>query len=186
MTKFLSIFETEYDLAEALIKRDPTAQRIFYDTFSGKFLGICCRYIGDRMAAEDIMVECMVKIFEKANQFGFKGSFEGWAKKLLVNEALTYLRSKKMFEVTIEEMHELPNSYSQNMDFESEDLLKLIQALPNGYRTIFNLYAIEGYNHKEIGKLLGISEGTSKSQLSRARVILQGQLKKNEKYGCSI
>ncbi|MCP9769160.1 sigma-70 family RNA polymerase sigma factor [Lacihabitans sp. LS3-19] len=186
MTKILSIFETEYDLAKALIKRDPIAQRTFYDKFSGKFLGICCRYISDVMAAEDIMVESMMKIFEKVNQFGFKGSFEGWAKRLVVNEALMYLRSKKMFEVTMEDMHELQNSYSQNMDFESEELLKLIQALPNGYRTVFNLYAIEGYNHNEIGELLGISEGTSKSQLSRARVILQDQLKKNEKYGYSI
>lgn len=183
MAKILSLFETEYDLAKALIKGDPEAQRMFYEKFSHKFLAICCRYISDRMAAEDLMVESMMKVFEKVSQFGFKGSFEGWAKRLVVNEALMYLRSKKMLEVSMDDMSELHNSYSQNLDFESDELLKLIQALPNGYRTVFNLYAIEGYNHSEISEMLGISEGTSKSQLSRARVILQEKLTKNEKYG---
>jgi RNA polymerase sigma factor (sigma-70 family) len=183
MAKILSLFETEYDLARALIKGDPNAQRLFYENFSGKFLAICCRYVSDRMAAEDLMVESVMKIFEKVSQFGFKGSFEGWAKRLVVNEALMYLRSKKMLEVGLDDVGELHNSYSQILDFESDELMQLIQSLPNGYRTVFNLYAIEGYNHTEIGDMLGISEGTSKSQLSRARAILQEQLLKNEKYG---
>lgn len=183
MAKILSLFETEYDLARALIKGDPNAQRLFYEKFSGKFLAICCRYVSDRMAAEDLMVESVMKIFEKVSQFGFKGSFEGWAKRLVVNEALMYLRSKKMLEVGLDDVGELYNSYSQILDFESDELMQLIQSLPNGYRTVFNLYAIEGYNHTEIGDMLGISEGTSKSQLSRARAILQEQLLKNEKYG---
>jgi RNA polymerase sigma-70 factor (ECF subfamily) len=186
MAKILSLFETEYDLAKALIKGDSLAQRMFYEKFSHKFLAICCRYISDRMAAEDLMVESMMKVFEKVSQFGFKGSFEGWAKRLVVNEALMYLRSKKMLEVNMEDISVLPSSYDQNLDFESEELLKLIQALPNGYRTVFNLYAIEGYNHSEISEMLGISEGTSKSQLSRARVILQEKLTKNEKYGYTV
>lgn len=183
MAKILSLFETEYDLAKALIKVDPDAQRMFYEKFSNRFLAICCRYISDRMAAEDLMVESMMKIFDKVSQFGFKGSFEGWAKRLVVNEALMYLRSKKMLEVGIDEVNESHNSYDQSLDFESDELMKLIQSLPNGYRTVFNLYAIEGYNHNEIAEMLGISEGTSKSQLSRARAILQEQLTKNERYG---
>jgi RNA polymerase sigma-70 factor (ECF subfamily) len=101
----------------------------------------------------------------------------------VVNEALMYLRSKKMLEVGLDDVGELQNSYSQNLDFESEELMNLIQSLPNGYRMVFNLYAIEGYSHREIAEMLGISEGTSKSQLSRARVMLQEQLKKIEKYG---
>ena len=88
-----------------------------------------------------------------------------------------------MLEVGIDEVNESLNSYDQSLDFESDELLKLIQSLPNGYRTVFNLYAIEGYNHNEIAEMLGISEGTSKSQLSRARAILQDQLTKNERYG---
>jgi RNA polymerase sigma factor (sigma-70 family) len=183
MAKILSLFETEYDLAKALIKGDAYAQRMFYEKFSPRFLAICCRYISDRMAAEDLMVESMMKIFDKVSQFGFKGSFEGWAKRLVVNEALMYLRSKKMLEVGIDEVNESLNSYDQSLDFESDELMKLIQSLPNGYRTVFNLYAIEGYNHNEIAEMLGISEGTSKSQLSRARAILQEQLTKNERYG---
>jgi RNA polymerase sigma factor (sigma-70 family) len=183
MAKILSLFETEYDLAKALIKGDAYAQRMFYEKFSPRFLAICCRYISDKMAAEDLMVESMMKIFDKVSQFGFKGSFEGWAKRLVVNEALMYLRSKKMLEVGIEEVNESLNSYDQSLDFESDELMKLIQSLPNGYRTVFNLYAIEGYNHNEIAEMLGISEGTSKSQLSRARAILQEQLTKNERYG---
>nr|WP_310587938.1 sigma-70 family RNA polymerase sigma factor [Lacihabitans sp. CCS-44] len=95
MAKILSLFETEYDLAKALVKGDADAQRMFYEKFSYKFLAICCRYISDRMAAEDLMVESMMKIFDKVSQFGFKGSFEGWAKRLVVNEALMYLRGKK-------------------------------------------------------------------------------------------
>ena len=88
-----------------------------------------------------------------------------------------------MLEVGLDDVGELQNPYSQNLDFESEELMNLIQSLPNGYRMVFNLYAIEGYSHREIAEILGISEGTSKSQLSRARVMLQEQLKKIEKYG---
>jgi RNA polymerase sigma-70 factor (ECF subfamily) len=183
MAKILSLFKTEYDLAKALIDGEPAAQRLFYEKYSGKFLAICCRYINDRMVAEDLMVESMMKIFDKVNQFSFNGSFEGWAKRLVVNEALMYLRSKKMLEVGLDDVGELHNSYSQNLDFESDELMILIQSLPNGYRMVFNLYAIEGYSHREIAEMLGISEGTSKSQLSRARVMLQEQLKKIEKYG---
>lgn len=183
MAKILSLFENEYDLARALTKGDHNAQRLFYEKFSGKFLAICSRYINERMAAEDLMVESMMKIFEKVSQFSFKGSFEGWAKRLVVNEALMYLRAKKMLEVGLDDVGEMHNSYSQNLDLESEELMQLIRALPNGYRTVFNLYAIEGYNHAEIAEMVGISEGTSKSQLSRARTILQDQLTKSEKYG---
>jgi RNA polymerase sigma-70 factor (ECF subfamily) len=183
MAKILSLFKTEHDLAKALVNGDPAAQRLFYEKYSGKFLAICSRYINDRMAAEDLMVESIMKIFDKVNQFGFKGSFEGWAKRLVVNEALMYLRSKKMLEVGLDDVGELQNSYSQNLDFESEELMNLIQSLPNGYRTVFNLFAIEGYSHGEIAEMMGISEGTSKSQLSRARVMLQEQLIKNGKYG---
>jgi RNA polymerase sigma factor (sigma-70 family) len=183
MTKILSLFKSEYDLARALSKSDPKAQQAFYERYSAKFLAICCRYIPDRMAAEDVMVESMMKIFDKVGQFNYNGSFEGWAKRLVVNEALMFLRGKKMLDVSVDDINPLENSFEPVFEFESEELLKLVNALPNGFRTVFNLYAIEGYSHAEIGEMLGISEGTSKSQLSRARVILQGQLKKNEKYG---
>lgn len=165
------LYKTEYDLAQAIIKGDGTAQRAFYEKYSGKFLGICCRYIKDQMAAEDVMVESMMQIFGKCMQFNFQGSFEGWCKRLVINQALGYLRTKKVLEVEISESGDIADMPLENL--EAEDLLQLVQDLPTGYRTVFNLYAIEGYSHSEIAGLLGISEGTSKSQLSRARSILQ-------------
>lgn len=178
MARILPLFKTEHDLARAIIRGDGKAQRAFYEKYSGKFLAICCRYVKDRMAAEDIMVDSMMRIFEKSSQFDFQGSFEGWSKRLVVNQALGYLRSKKMLEVDVEEVREAADTTETFL--EAEDLLRLIQELPSGYRAVFNLYAIEGYSHAEIAELLGISEGTSKSQLSRARAVLQERLKKNE------
>lgn len=178
MARILPLFKTEHDMARAIIKGDGKAQRAFYEKFSGKFLGVCCRYIKDRMAAEDVMVESMMRIFEKSGQFDFQGSYEGWSRRLVVNQALGYLRSQKMLEVDVETVAEI--SVNEDTNLEESDLLLLIQELPSGYRTVFNLYAIEGYSHAEISELLGISEGTSKSQLSRARAFLQERLKKSE------
>lgn len=180
MTKILPIFKTEYELARALANKDRKAYQTFYDGYSGKLLAICLRYISDKMTAEDVMVESIMKIFEKIGQFNYTGSFEGWVKRIVVNEALMFLRSKKMIEVDIDEMVQLPTDVSPHEDFEAEELMKIINELPVGYKTVFNLYAIEGYSHAEIGNMLNISEGTSKSQLSRARAILQDKLKKNE------
>lgn len=174
MARILPLFKTEHDLARAIIRGDGNAQRAFYEKYSGKFLAICCRYIKDRMAAEDVMVESMMRIFEKSSQFDFQGSFEGWSRRLVVNQALGYLRSKKMLEVGMEEIRETTDT-TENL-LEAEDLMRLIHELPSGYRAVFNLYAIEGYSHAEIAELLGISEGTSKSQLSRARAALQERL----------
>lgn len=176
MARILPLFKTEHDIARGIIRGDEKAQRAFYEKYSGKFLGICCRYIKDRMAAEDVMVESVMRIFDKSSQFDFQGSFEGWSKRLVVNQALGYLRSQKMLEVDMDSVAEI--SQIESTGLEEEDLLQLIQQLPSGYRTVFNLYAIEGYSHAEISELLGISEGTSKSQLSRARAYLQEQIKK--------
>ena len=176
MARILPLFKTEHDLARAIIRGEANAQRAFYEKYSGKFLAICCRYIKDRMAAEDVMVESMMRIFEKSGQFDFQGSFEGWSRRVVVNQALGYLRSHKMVEAGVEELREVAESAVDHL--EAEDLLRLIRQLPAGYRAVFNLYAVEGYSHAEIAELLGISEGTSKSQLSRARAALQEQLNK--------
>lgn len=143
-------------------------------------LAVCTRYVGDKMEAEDVMIEGFMRVFDKIDQFHFQGSFEGWIRKIMVNEALMYVRSKKVLEVDLDVAIEEPNNYEFSTDVEAEDLMKLIEQLPEGYRTVFNLYAIEGYNHQEIGEMLEISEGTSKSQLSRARAILQSKLMKLE------
>lgn len=178
MAKILPLFKTEYKLAKAISQGDSKAQKQFYEKYSGQFLGICCRYIKDQMAAEDIMVESMMRIFDKSKQFNYKGSFEGWCKRVVVNQALNYLRSEKIQEDLSD--IDIPVFADTTDQLEAEDLLSLIRSLPSGYRMVFNLYAIEGYSHAEIAEMLNISEGTSKSQLSRARAFLQERLKKNE------
>ena len=127
------------------------------------------------MEAEDILVTAFVKIFDKIQQFKSEGSFEGWIRRIVVNEALTFLRrNRSMYlETDLEQADREPDYNALSDHLEAEDLLKMIQELPTGYRIVFNLYAIDGYSHKEIADQLGISENTSKSQLSRARTFLQ-------------
>jgi RNA polymerase sigma factor (sigma-70 family) len=180
MTKILSIFNNEYELAKALQGGERKAQNRLYEKYAGKMLAVCTRYVGDRTEAEDVMIDGFMRIFDKIGQFNFQGSFEGWIRKIMVNEALMYVRSKKQIHVDIEEAYEEPNSFDFSADIQADEILKMIEELPVGYRTVFNLYAIEGYSHQEIADQLGISEGTSKSQLSRARSFLIEKLKENE------
>lgn len=180
MSKILSLFKNEYDLARAISKKDTKAQTALYDKYAAKMLAICMRYVGDKMEAEDVMIEGFMKIFDKINQFNYQGSFEGWMKRIMVNEALMKLRSKKTVEVEIDEVRYLEADSSITTTLNTQDLMQLINELPVGYRTVFNLYAIEGYSHAEIGEMLGISEGTSKSQLSRARAFLQERIREME------
>ena len=150
---------------------------------AGKMLSLCCRYIKGRMEAEDILVTSFTKVFDRINQFKGEGSFEGWVRKIVVNEALSYLRKNKSMylETDLEAADREPDLDNLNNHLEAEDLLKLVAELPAGYRIVFNMYAIDGYAHKEIADQLGISENTSKSQLSRARSYLQNKLLKLEK-----
>lgn len=136
---------------------------------------VCRRYVMQLQEAEDILVCGFTKVFQKLNQFKGQGSFEGWIRRIMVNEALTFIRrNKSMYlEVEIEKASREPDFNKLSDQLEVEDLEKLIDRLPMGYKTVFNLYAIEGFSHKEIAEKLGISENTSKSQLSRARVHLQ-------------
>lgn len=171
-------FTTEAALIKGCLKGDRKAQQHLYDHYCGRFLAICQRYIRDRDTAEDVMIEGFMRIFEKLSQYQGKGSFEGWMKKIMVREALMALRKNKnlMLEVTLDDHEEIVEAQYESKDLEAEELMKMIHDLPLGYRTVFNLYAIEGYSHAEIGELLGISENTSKSQLSRARDILKQKL----------
>jgi RNA polymerase sigma factor (sigma-70 family) len=174
-------FTVKESIVTGCLKGDLKAQRQLYEAYSGKFLALCCRYVKDRDLAEDVMIEGFMKIFEKLPQFEHKGSFEGWMRKVMVNQALLTLRKNKhlAMEINYDGQQEVQGSYEAPADLEAEDLMRLVQELPVGYRTVFNLYAIEGYSHKEIQDLLGISESTSKSQLSRARALLQQKLNKS-------
>lgn len=163
---------------EGCKKGDSTAQRKVFDHFSGKMFAVCCRYIKDKMEAEDVLVAAFTKVFARIGQFKGEGSFEGWIRRIMVNESLTWIRQHKFMqkELDLEAADYEPDFNMLEDKLQEEDLMKLIEGLPVGYKTVFNLYAIEGYSHKEIAAMLGINENTSKSQLSRARVYLQKQL----------
>lgn len=144
---------------------------------------LCIRYIGDRVQAEDILQEGFITLFSKLENYKGEGSFEGWARKIFVTTALMSLRKKDALKMS-EELDavrgmkdDLP-SQGQNIGY--KELIKLVTELPTGFRTVFNMYAIEGYSHKEIGEMLGISETTSRTQLSRARIWLQKKIKEIE------
>lgn len=172
----LEIYRTKEDqLLQGCLKRDSRAQRQLYELYSSKMYGICYRYLKDPMEAEDILVTSFMKVFEKIQQFKGEGSFEGWIRRIVVNEALMALRKKNhlYIETNLEQADREPDYDRLSDHLEAEDLLNLISELPMGYRIVFNMYAIDGYSHKEIAAHLGISENTSKSQLSRARTFLQ-------------
>jgi len=172
----------ETELIAGCLRQDRQAQQALYQRYSGKMHALCCRYVKDRMEAEDVLVMSFTKIFERISQFKGEGSFEGWIRRVVVNESLSYLRKNKnmYLETDIEEAAYEPDYQQMENELEANDLMKLIEALPVGYRTVFNMYVIDGYNHQEIGEQLGISENTSKSQLSRARTLLQKRLNEIE------
>lgn len=167
---------------EVLIRKcresDRQAQHELYNKYVAKMHAICFRYVKDQSQAEDITITAFVKIFNKIDQYKGDGSFEGWMRRIMVNESLGFIRKNKSMylEVDIETADREPDYNSLGNHLEADDLLKLVSQLPIGYRTVFNLYAIEGYTHQEIASRLDISVNTSKSQLSRARALLQKQL----------
>lgn len=172
----------EQNLIKACLRGDSSAQKQVYERYSGKMLGLCRRYINDVAEAEGVMVTGFLKVFDKLGQFSGNGSFEGWIRRIMVNESLLYLRKHKnmYLEVDLEYATAEPNYAWASSNLEAQELLAMVNRMPVGYRTVFNLYAIEGYSHKEIANQLEISENTSKSQLSRARALLQQEVMKRE------
>lgn len=175
---FRKTFTTESDIIKGCLKGERKAQQQLYESYSKKFLAICMRYVKDKDLAEDVMIEGFMKIFEKMPQFEGKGSFEGWMKRIIVTQSLLTLRNNRnlSMEVNMENHLETMNSAYELNHMEAEELMDLVQELAVGYRTVFNLYAIEGYSHAEIADLLGITESTSKSQLNRARNTLKQKI----------
>ncbi|MBN2480749.1 MAG: RNA polymerase sigma factor [Bacteroidales bacterium] len=151
------------------------AQRELYDYFKSRMFGICLRYTGNYDDAQDVLQEGFLKVFGKIHQFEFKGSFEGWIRKIMVNTALEKYRSHYRMAHIEDNIPDEPYEQQSGIpiDIGQHELLRYIQELPPKYRSVFNLYAIEGFSHKEISEMLKISEGTSKSNLSRARAILR-------------
>jgi RNA polymerase sigma-70 factor (ECF subfamily) len=154
-------------------RNDRNAQRKIYEKMAGKLYSVCKRYLKNDEDIEEVLVDTFYKIFTKLNQLQNYEIFEAWARKIAVNECLQKLRSMKALDISLEdELVESTGSPTDSISFE-KDILKLLNFLPEGCRAIFNLFAIEGYPHKEIATMLSISEGTSKSQLNFARKKLQ-------------
>jgi RNA polymerase sigma-70 factor (ECF subfamily) len=173
----LPSFTSEIELIAACRNNDRQAQQVLFQKTAGKMLSVVKRYITNTAEAEDTLMEGFVKVFSKLDQYQGGGSFEGWIRRIMVNEALMSIRKNKdRYPVDIDAAFDIAHPDETLMQLGLQEIENLIASLPTGYRTIFNLYAIEGYSHAEIAQLLAISEGTSKSQLSRARTLLQNQL----------
>jgi RNA polymerase sigma factor (sigma-70 family) len=144
----------DVELIEGCKRQNRNAQKRLYEQYASKWYALCCRYIKDRMEAEDVLIVAFTKILNKIDQYTGEGNFEGWMRKVIVNEALSYLRKNKnmYLETDIEAADYEPDYENLEKNLEAEDLLKMIDQLPTGYRIVFNLYAIEGYSHQEIGE----------------------------------
>lgn len=162
---------------------DEKAFKAIYDMLSGKMYSLCLRYAGNKNDADDLFQEGIIRVYKNLDSFKGLGPFEGWARRIFVNTCLDHLKNKQklIFSELTDSIDVTSTELTGIRKLTQADLLKIIQQLPNGYRTIVNLYLVEEYNHKEIAEMLGISEGTSKSQLSRAKLILQKNIL--ETYG---
>lgn len=164
---------------ESLRSKDPIAQKNIFEQYGSFLYRVAYRYVRDRMTAEDLVVDSFLKIFEGAANFRFDNlrSFEAWMKRIVINESLMLLRKQASFQLMPEsEAIETPVDDNILDSISSDEIYQLIAELPDGYRTVFNLFAIEGYSHKEIAEQLHINEGTSKSQLNHARKLLQKKI----------
>jgi RNA polymerase sigma-70 factor (ECF subfamily) len=172
---------SDSDLITGCIGGDRKMQRELYERYASKMFGVCLRYTGKQDEAEDVLQEGFIKVFKKIESFRGEGSFEGWVRRIFVNTAIEHFRRKAYLQpITEKEESTIEAQYVGVLDNLAEkDIIKLVQELSPGYRTVFNMYVVEGYTHKQIAEILGISEGTSKSQLSRAKIILQELVRKH-------
>lgn len=173
------------DLISGCRDNDGKAQRALYDLLHPKMLGICLRYARDVDQAHDMLQEGFIKVFQRIDQFGGKGAFEGWVRKIIVNACLEILRKERSAGESIVEEHESMLVVEKGANplevLQAQDVLALVQQLPVGYRTVFNLFAIEGYSHEEIAKTLNVSVNTSYSQYHRAKAMMQRMLNSEKK-----
>lgn len=163
-----------------------SAQKFLYEQYSRKMMSVCMRYVNNYDTARDLMHDGFIKVFTHIDSFGFEGSFEGWLRRIFVTTSLEFLRKNDV----LKESYDISMSYDIQEQSETileqisaKELHDIIASLPSGFRTVFNLYAIEGYSHKEIGDMLKIAESTSRSQFARARILLQQKM--SEIYGYS-
>lgn len=180
--KVIYLNQEENEIIQLAIENNRAAQQKIYAQFSSKMLSVCRQYIKDIHQAEDIMITAFMKVFVNLKNFQHNGSFEGWIRRIMVNECISHIRVQKKVNFLDEENYSEDSFNNIESQFSVDDIQFLIDNLPDGYKMIFNLYAIEGYKHQEIAGMLGINEGTSKSQLSHARKILKEQITKLKNY----
>ncbi|OEK08084.1 RNA polymerase subunit sigma-70 [Flavivirga aquatica] len=184
--KVIQLHKNEPVLIKKAIKNNREAQHVLFELYAPKMLSVCRCYIKDLQQAEEAMLNGFFKIFANLKSYKANGSFEGWIRRIMVRESISFLRQKKHIEFPDENI-EYKANYVNNIkiDIDVAKIQQLIDLLPEGYKMVFVMYAIEGYKHREISKILNISEGTSKSQLFKARKILQEKIKKLDKvnYG---
>jgi RNA polymerase sigma factor (sigma-70 family) len=168
-------------LVKDCLKGLPEAQRQLYEHFAEGMLGVCYRYTKSVVDAEDVLQEGFIKVFRHLHQYKFEGELGGWIRRIMVNTALNYLKKNSRYQTDLSfpdtSLHPVSDD-NPEVALQAKDLAELIRQLPAGYQTVFNLHAVEGFSHVEIGKMLGINEGTSRSQYARARALLISWLKK--------
>ncbi len=171
---------TEQELIQKCRNKERRAQKFLYDRYAPKMFGVCRRYVKNYQDAEDVMVEGFYKVLSNIDKFKGTGSFEGWVRRIMVNQALMFLRKNNNFKLSVEISNiTLPTRAVVEDNLAAKDILDLLNMLPTGYRTIFNMYVIEGYKHREIAEILGISINTSKSQLILAKKRMRELVEKN-------
>jgi len=173
----------EEDLIRGCVKEDRNCQKELYKRFAGKMMVVCLRYANNRMEAEDMLQDGFIKVFDNISKFKMEGSLEGWVRRIMVNTAINKIRANKVrFEEIGDDSEGFQDQDKNIVDRMSEqDILTLINKMPQGYKYVFNMYAIEGFSHKEIATSLGIEEASSRSQYAKAKKYLQHQIIKLEK-----
>jgi RNA polymerase sigma-70 factor (ECF subfamily) len=174
--KLIDLHQEEKNRIQLAADNNRQAQQLIYASYAPKMLGVCRQYVKDIHHAEDVMITAFMKVFSSLSNFEHKGSFEGWIRRIMINESISYIRANKKISFLDDEQYSEEFANSIESQFNVEEIQLLIDALPEGYKMVFNLYVIEGYKHQEIAELLSISAGTSKSQLSQARRILQHEI----------
>ena len=176
LLKVIQLYKNEKTLINKALQNNREAQKVIFDSYAPKMLSVCRYYIKDLQHAEDVMLKGFFKVFSNLEAFKSEGSFEGWVRRIMVNESISYFRQQKKIEFSIEEVEVNQEGYNTESFLEADEIQYCIDTLPEGYKMVFVMYAIEGYKHHEIAEILNISEGTSKSQLFKARRLLQQQI----------
>ncbi|MDU8885764.1 RNA polymerase sigma factor [Yeosuana sp. MJ-SS3] len=186
LLKVIQLYKNENTLIKKASQNNREAQKAIFDLYAPKMLSVCRYYIKDLQHAEDVMLKGFFKVFSNLKAFTGKGNFEGWIRRIMVNESISYLRQQKKVELSFEEVEiNQEDYYFEHSFYNVDEIQQCIDSLPKGYKMVFIMYAVEGYKHHEIAEILNISEGTSKSQLFKARKLLQQMINELNKtsYG---